>query len=54
MMRVLECTKCGEAQRFDTWPDDGDEALDQIIRAESWTYVGDREICPTCSGGDDE
>lgn len=48
-MRVVECSKCGEAERFDTWPDDGDDALDQLIRAEEWTFRDDRDFCPGCS-----
>jgi hypothetical protein len=50
MVRVVECQKCGECQRFDTWPDDdSDDILDQLIRAEEWTFNGLDELCPECS-----
>jgi len=51
-MRVVECARCGEAQRFDAWPYDGedsDEYLDQAIRAEEWTDRDGDFYCPDCS-----
>ena len=54
-IRILECVKCGEADRFDTWPGaDDDDVLDQLIRSESWTFDGADEICPGCSEVDDD
>lgn len=56
-IRVMTCDRCGEADRFDTYPyedgPDGDDLLDQMIRSEEWTYTADEELCPDCSGGDE-
>lgn len=52
-IRVVECSKCGDSDRFDSWPyddeEDSDQVLERMIRAEEWTYTADLELCPSCS-----